>query len=80
MKIVRRAVAARPGREILAASLVVLLAITGCGDEQTDEDAAAGPVSVSTASAGAADCPDANPRRNAYFGDLHVHTAISTDA
>jgi len=25
-------------------------------------------------------CPDANPQRNAYFGDVHVHTALSADA
>ena len=25
-------------------------------------------------------CPDANSQRNAYFGDLHVHTALSADA
>ena len=25
-------------------------------------------------------CPNSNPQRNAYFGDLHVHTALSADA
>jgi hypothetical protein len=25
-------------------------------------------------------CSTHNPERNAYFGDLHVHTAISADA
>ena len=25
-------------------------------------------------------CPNANPQRNADFGDLHVHTALSADA
>jgi hypothetical protein len=27
-----------------------------------------------------ASCPNSNPQRNAYFGDLHVHTALSADA
>ena len=28
----------------------------------------------------AQECPDYNPQRNPYFGDLHVHTAFSMDA
>jgi hypothetical protein len=27
-----------------------------------------------------ASCPSSNPQRNAYFGDLHVHTAFSADS
>jgi hypothetical protein len=30
--------------------------------------------------ASAQECPDYNPQRNPYFGDLHVHTAFSMDA
>jgi hypothetical protein len=34
----------------------------------------------SAAPAAAQVCPDYNPERNPYFGDLHVHTAFSMDA
>lgn len=40
-------------------------------------------VAVSTPNRAGAErlrCEDANPERNAYFGDLHVHTALSADA
>ena len=35
---------------------------------------------VSVAKAAARPRPAANPLRNAYFGELHLHTAISSDA
>ena len=36
--------------------------------------------SGSNVNLGLADKPPANPERNAYFGDLHVHTKYSFDA
>ena len=35
---------------------------------------------VASHAAPGASCPEKNPQRSAYFGDLHVHTAISADA
>ena len=47
--------------------LVCLLAVAGCTGDSDDR-----------ADTGA--CADYDPRRNAYFGDLHVHTGFSFDA
>ena len=37
-------------------------------------------IGTSAAAASAADCTDYTPQRRAWFGDLHVHTALSLDA
>ena len=57
----------------IAVSLAALLA--ACSEQQV-----AGPGAQQTPGAPSPDRPAANPLRNAYFGDLHVHTRNSFDA
>ena len=55
--------------------VVLTVALVGCGGE----DAGTPDRSVGEA-APSAPLPEANPLRNAYFGDLHTHTNYSFDA
>lgn len=67
---------------MIGLSLTVLLA---CGDESTNEPST---VHTTQSKVPSSDieteidthCPDYNPLKNVYFGDLHAHTAISYDA
>lgn len=56
-------------RAVIGAIVAALLLVAACGDG--GDEAPDG---------GEMGCADRNPLRNVYFGDLHVHTALSFDS
>jgi hypothetical protein len=71
----------------LVAATVLVASGSGCGSNADSNDAsvsdsAADGQDVNSPDAGGDGgmCPDFNPNKNVYWGDLHTHTALSGDA
>jgi hypothetical protein len=67
------------GASALLAVGSFLLGLGGCSPDRPDEEASAPPAAGASIAEREAAAP-ANPLKDAYFGELHLHTAYSLDA
>jgi hypothetical protein len=63
---------------LLLTSATVAFALASCSSNKVEAPAAQNDQAKSTQSTEAR--PPRNPLKNAYFGDLHLHTGYSMDA
>ncbi|MDQ1242533.1 MAG: hypothetical protein QG550_1785 [Pseudomonadota bacterium] len=72
----------RPSSGVAAATLLLVSVLAGGCSREAPAPAAPATSAATEAPAApaASDRPAANPERNAYFGDVHVHTGWSFDA
>ncbi len=61
-------------------SVAIVIPLVALGTLWYLESRLQSPTDPQTAGAPLRERPAANPQRNAYFGDLHVHTSVSLDA
>src|ERR1035438_10212960 len=64
----------------LLASATAILTLAGCTTKKSEAPSGAQPADQSQSNKHADAMPAPNPLKNAYFGDLHLHSGYSMDA
>src|SRR5664280_2632104 len=65
---------------VLLATATAIFTLAGCTTKKSEAPAGAQPADQSQSTKPAEARPARNPLKNAYFGDLHLHTSYSMDA
>ena len=65
---------------LLLASATLIFCFAGCSQKESEATSAAPQKAETPTSSSAASRPPRNPLKNAYFGDLHLHSGYSMDA